>query len=158
MRIWLFILLVGVMDAQTYWDYRAHLIVEEGYRSSIYQDTRGNPSIGIGHKVLNTERFDTPISRAEIDRLFMADLSRAMCGARAAIPSFDIQPKEVKIVLVSMAFNMGNAGLMKFVKFRAAIEEMDYARAAHELRNSLYYRQLPKRVGRHIETLKKEAN
>lgn len=152
-RLFIFIALLGSLSGQTYQDYRDSLVKEEGFRTHIYTDSMGNPTIGIGHKLGRDEHFNCPISGAQVKALFVHDLSRAIEGARRAVPSFDIQPKQVKVMLVSICFNIGCKGMLSFKRFRQRIEESDYRGAARELRNSLYYRQLPRRVEGYAKVL-----
>ena len=51
-----------------------------------------------------------------------------------------------KIAILSMLFNLGLTRFNKFVKFKRAVHAGSYAVAAEEMRDSLYYRQLPHRV------------
>lgn len=46
--------------------------------------------------------------------------------------NLDTQPVPVQLALVDMAYNLGVAGLGKYVKMRAAVEARDWARAADE--------------------------
>lgn len=49
-------------------------------------------------------------------------------------------------VVVNLAYNIGNAGLMKFSKMLKALEEEDYDKAAAELKDSKWYRQVGQRA------------
>ena len=55
---------------------------------------------------------------------------------------------EVQEILVNMMFNMGRTRLSKFKNFRAALEDQDWACAAVEGRDSLWYRQVTNRAER----------
>ena len=47
-----------------------------------------------------------------------------------------------------MMFNLGRTRLSKFKNFRAALKDKDFARAAVEGRDSLWYRQVGNRAER----------
>ena len=141
--------------AQSYEDYKRHLIAEEGCYNAAYYDSTGNKTIGIGHKVLAGEQL-VYISDGEIDAIFQKDLKNAINGVERLVPNFDKQPKNIKIVLVSICFNVGHNGFYKFKKFREAIVKKDYKIAADEIENSLWARQVPKRAKRVIKILNKQ--
>ena len=73
--------------------------------------------------------------------------------AKKVFPSFDKQPKKVQILLVSLTYNLGEGGIQKFKKFRAAIELRDYKRAAKELKDSAWYKQVGKRGPKYVSIL-----
>jgi lysozyme len=137
--------------ALTNTQYRAHLIEFEGYRNKPYKDS-GGYSVGIGH--YSRKPFPKNYySNKEIEILFRGDLLRALSLAKETFPSFNEQPDQIKLILVSMSFNLNN-GIKDFVKFRAAIERRDYNRAAIELRNSKWARQVKGRAAKYIKILK----
>ena len=61
------------------------------------------------------------------------------------MPNFHKQPRDIQIVLVDMAFNLGDNGLGKFVKFRKALMRYDYKSAADEMIDSKWYYQVGNR-------------
>ncbi len=149
----LFFLIGGAAHAQSSTDYANRIIMEEGYSGTIYKDSLGNRTVGYGHKLLPFESFKCPISIQTANNLLAKDLNSAIEIAKRQIPSFNSQPRKVKIILVSMAFNLGERGLSRFTKFKSQIKARNYDAAAKELRNSFYYNQLPTRVGRYIKEL-----
>jgi lysozyme len=60
-------------------------------------------------------------------------------------------PDEMRLILVDMAFQLGETGLSRFVKFRAAVESKDWQRAADELVNSKWYLQSGRRSKHHAD-------
>lgn len=49
----------------------------EGFRSHTYNDVNGIPTIGYGHRLLNSESFPSGITEAEAVQLLLADLRDA---------------------------------------------------------------------------------
>ena len=129
-------------DAQTYSDYYHFIKSSEGYKLNPYKDSKGNWTVGIGHYIKPGEFIKTKYTHSEIIELFDKDLSIAQKDARKLFRTFDNQPKDVKLVLVSLSFNLGYNRLSKFVRFRAAIDKRDYKTAANELKDSLWYKQI----------------
>ena len=129
--------------AQTYIDYYHFIKSSEGYRSIPYKDTKGNWTVGIGHLIgKNGHIKKSQYTHTEIIELFNKDLDIAQKDARKLFKSFDRQPKNIKLVLVSLSFNLGYNRLSKFIRFRAAIDKGDYKTAAKELKDSLWYKQV----------------
>ena len=54
-------------------------------------------------------------------------------------------PKNVKIALIDMIFNLGKTRFLTFKKMIAAIREGDFVRAAEEAKNSRWCRQVGER-------------
>lgn len=131
--------------AQSYAELRAHLVSEEGYRHKQYM-VRGIPHIGIGHRVYQSTG---PLTRYQIEALFERDLKIACDAAYHGVKRFGFHPKQVRILLVAMAFSVGSTGFTEFARFRAAIDRYDYRDAANELRQSAWSRQLPARSDRY---------
>lgn len=148
-RLLLFPLLLVPLTGQTYQDYRTFLEREEGIRTRVYLDTRGNQTIGVGHVIKPGERFKGPLSPREIDALFAQDLKVAIAGVRRMLPSFSSQPSEVRLVCVGLAYQCGVTGFAGFKRLRNALEQFDYALAERELMNSKWAREFPARAERY---------
>ena len=133
----------------------------EGIRNKVYLDTQGNPTIGIGFNLNNSDSrerieelglnfesvfvgFDS-LTNKQIKSLFDKDLSNSIKDAISFLPDFDNQPDKVKIVLVDMSFNMGLTRLNQFVKFKDALITKDYKRASKEMKDSRWYNQVGNR-------------
>ena len=126
-------------------DYAEHFIKYEGKKLIPYKDSRGFLTVGIGHKFEKGESVKSKYSESEIMNFFKADLEKAIAQAKKVFPNFDNLPKEVKIKLVSLTFNMGMGGISKFKDFRASIANKDWKSAASNLKNSLWYKQVGNR-------------
>jgi lysozyme len=130
----------------------------EGVKDTVYPDTKGIPTIGIG---FNLHREDAKsritslgldyksvldgsvsLTDRQIEKLFEYDFIIAVGAAGNFLPTFQQQPREIKIVLVDMAYNLGGEGLGRFLRFRQALLEQDYKKAANEMVNSKWYYQV----------------
>lgn len=134
---------------------RRVLLHEEGVRLKPYQDHLGNWTIGVGRLIGKDIRQFT-ISERTADQMLLEDMMIAFTAieriyGRERVAKFTT-PRVV--ALVSMAFQMGEAGLLKFTKMNQAIREGDWETAAEMGRQSLWYReQTPKRAERMMRLL-----
>lgn len=134
-------------------EYREFLVRWEGYKDVPYRDSMGNWTAGIGHLLKPSDKFAQRYDDRQIDDWFYADLSVAKIGAESIFGDFESHPKNVKLVLISLSFNLGETKLRKFPKFVAAINRKDYSNAARELRDSKWYKQVGDRGFHHVLAL-----
>lgn len=127
----------------------------EGSEDQVYIDSRGNPTIGIGHKLDDTyQEGEQPFSQEELDMLYKEDLDLARRGARENIgpKTFDGLNRQQQAALTSMAFQLGKGGQKKFKKMIEAVRRGDHEAAALEALTgseggkSKWLKQTPKRA------------
>lgn len=123
---------------------RAQLQQHEGRRAHVYRDTVGKATIGVGR---NLE--DRGLLEDEIDLLLDNDITAAYNDAARIVPGLSTLSEDRQHALIDMVFNLGAAGLLKFRKFLAAVEARDFDRAAAEMLDSKWAKQ----VGKRAETL-----
>lgn len=127
---------------------------EEGRKSVGYLDTRGIPTIGIGHT--GKEVYVGLVwTDQQIDGAFLRDYDTALNGITAALPWVSGLDEVRKAVLVSMAFQMGVHGVLGFPRALAAMRDQRWNDAAGELRASDWHAQTParcERAARAVET------
>tara|TARA_R110000851_G_scaffold19540_3_gene60047 strand:+ start:3662 stop:4102 length:441 start_codon:yes stop_codon:yes gene_type:complete len=123
---------------------RAH----EGCVETVYLDSLGKATIGIGHLVQphEKERYKegVTLSQQEIEDLFDIDLNRAAAGAEELIGDIEL-PSVIELVLVEMVFQLGKKGVSKFKGMWKALSEKDFVQAAIEMRDSRWKLQTPGR-------------
>jgi lysozyme len=131
------------------------LKIDEGVKYEVYLDHLGYPTFGVGHLIQKTDpefgaEPGTPVSEERVWEAFEADLETAVneCYALYGPGTFTNFPAEVQEVLVNMMFNMGRPRLSGFKKFNAALLESDWSKAADEMVDSLWYRQVGVRATR----------
>lgn len=77
-----------------------------GFASVPYRDWAGHQTIGWGHRILNSERFDIPITALQADELLRADLDRF---ERAVSKCVRVPITQAMFdALVCFAFNVGS--------------------------------------------------
>lgn len=116
---------------------RRHLLVDEGLRLKPYKDTVGKLTIGIGRNLT-----DVGISAVEADILLENDVDKAWRDLVERFPWVLRLTEARQVALVNLTFNMGIAGLAKFVNTLGAMQRGAYSTAANGLRRSLWYRQV----------------
>jgi lysozyme len=119
---------------------RKQLMRHEGFRSHAYQDTEGYWTIGYGRLI--DQRLGGGITEQEAAVLLDADIARARQEAMNAWPWLVNVDSARQDVVVNMAFNMGVPRLKGFRKFLAALQAGDFSRAADEMLDSRWARQV----------------
>lgn len=120
----------------------------EGFRSHPYTCTAGKLSVGYGRNL-----DDVGLDEEEATYLLERDIERARAVLR--LEPYWLDLGEVRqAVLLDMAVNLGLAGLGRFKKMRAALAAGDYMRAAAEMVDSLWYRQVGQRARRLVEMMR----
>jgi len=69
-------------------------------------------------------------------------------------PSFKTLPDEVQLIVANMMFNMGRPRLSKFKKFIAAVAISNWQEAANQMKDSLWYNQVPNRAERLVTRMR----
>lgn len=124
------------------------IATHEGRRYSQYLDTRGIPTIGIGHNLAVSPLpagWSQPITDTQVDQLFQADLATIMAGLNRALPwAASLDPVR-QGVIVDLCFNMGVHGASTFTTFLGLVQSGDYAGAAADLLGTKWASQVPNR-------------
>ena len=116
---------------------------DEGFRGRPYLDSEGHMTIGYGRNL-----DANPLTLAEGLYLLKGDIDQAERGVMVALPWVESLDAVRGAVLVNMAFNCGIAGLLTFKKMLTAIELGEYSKAAEQLLDSKYAKQVGGRAVR----------
>jgi GH24 family phage-related lysozyme (muramidase) len=138
---------------------RKELEVDEGVKYEIYNDHLGYPTFGIGHLVIDTdpeygEEVGTPVSEDRVAEAFDKDVEIVIDDCEKLYPDFDELPEECKLIIANMMFNMGRPRLSKFKGMKAGVDSRDWNKAADEMIDSAWYRQVPNRAGRLVKRMR----
>jgi lysozyme len=115
---------------------------DEGVRSTMYQDSRGFWTVGVGHNL------SIPQSEFTISALFEDDCNGAEASLDLHWPWWrQLDPVRQRVML-NMMFNMGAAKLAEFVHFLAAMEVGDWPEAAAQMIPSPWATQVGARATR----------
>jgi len=137
----------------------------EGKQDTIYKDSKGNLTIGIGFNLnrpdanarLKNVGADPKLIRSgkaklteqQIDTLYKEDLNKAKNSAKKLVSkTWSELPKGVQGVLTEMAFNLGEGGLAEFKNTLSYIEDKRFKLAAQSMLKSKWARQVGSRAKR----------
>jgi lysozyme len=126
---------------------------DEGRVKHAYLDSEGLWTIGVGTMI--DQRDGGGLRDHEIDYILASRIKEAEDGVRKALSWFDRLDAARQGVLVSMAFQMGVAGLLEFKLTLGHIRDEHWPQAAGEMLASTWAKQTPGRarmLARQIET------
>lgn len=119
----------------------ARIEASEGRRLKPYRDTTGHLTIGVGRNL-----DAVGLSNDECSYLLRNDILRVESGLDALISWWRQLDDARQMVVAEMAFNLGVSGLMAFVGMLSALKVGDYAKAADEMLDSRWARQVGDRA------------
>lgn len=122
---------------------------DEGVRNTVYKDSVGIETIGVGRNLV-----DRGLSGDEIDHLLLNDIKIAEKDARYLIDNYDDLSDARQRVLINMSFNLGQGRLSKFMRFIEAVEKEDFNTASIEMLDSKWARQVGVRADRLSKMMK----
>jgi len=138
---------------------RKELEVDEGVKYEIYNDHLGYPTFGIGHLVRDTDpehgqEIGTPVSEDRVIEAFNNDVESVLNDCTILYGDFSKLPEEAQLIIANMMFNLGRPRLSKFKGMKAGVDARDWKKAADEMVDSAWYRQVPNRAGRLVSRMK----
>ena len=146
---------------------------DEGKVLHAYLCSELHATIGIGHKILDTDPEkeldifginweevpdDQHITEDRCYILFQEDVQIAISGCMKIYNNWDDLPQEVQHILINMCFQLGQRGLSNFKQMGKAIEESDWEKASLEMMNSRWAKQTPQRAERLKNRMLAQAN
>ena len=135
------------------------IAADEGCVYEIYLDHLGYPTFGIGHLITDddpekNEKEGTAVSEERVDECFLKDIETVIADCYILYPDFDTLPEEVQHIIANMMFNMGRPRLSKFRGMKAGVDERDREKAADEMVDSTWYRQVTNRADRLVDRMR----
>lgn len=132
---------------------------EEGFRPKAYYCTEHYPTIGYGFKCgekLDPLPKDEMTEKEGLDKLkkLVISLDETMLKNPDLYRAYSPCNEARKAILLSMAYQIGIYGLLKFKKLLAALEQSDYKTASEQVLDSLAARQTPKRWQRNSDQIR----
>lgn len=128
---------------------RQLLLDDEGYRQFPYKCTAGKLTIGIGRNIQ-----DRGITKDEAFYLLNQDIEYFTDFLHNNLPFFKKLSEDRQNALISMCFNLGTAGFMKFKKMIGHLEYGQFDSAVKEMLNSKWVTQVPNRANKLINMIK----
>ncbi|KAK3608228.1 hypothetical protein CHS0354_007243 [Potamilus streckersoni] len=141
----------------------ADLERDEGVVHKIYTDHLGYLHFGIGHLITENDpeygkSVGSPVCKERVAEVFKKDVQNALEGCSRLFPDFQELPEEAQLVIANMMFNLGETKLAKFVKFRAALGARDWSKAADEMVDSRWHKQVTTRANRLVARIRNLTN
>ena len=138
---------------------REEIKYDEGSVNEIYLDHLGLATFGIGHLVTEWDEeygweVGTPVSEDRCNEVFDTDIQIVLSDCQHLYPDFNDLPEEVQRIIANMMFNMGRPRLSKFKGMKAGVDSRDWNKAADEMVDSRWYRQVTKRADRLVERMR----
>jgi GH24 family phage-related lysozyme (muramidase) len=129
----------------------------EGLRLTCYRDTAGKLTVGYGLNLdagaakaicaslkLDYEaiRNGAAITEAQADAILDLQLGMVNAQAKTLFPNFQQMPADVQSVVQDVIFNVGLGKFLTFVHTIDSLRAGDWAAAADNLQDSLWYHQV----------------
>ena len=138
---------------------RKELEVDEGVKYEIYNDHLGYPTFGIGHLVRDTDpeagaAVGTPVTEDRVIEAFNEDVETVLSDCAILYDDFDDLPEEAQLIIANMMFNLGRPRLSKFKGMKAGVDARDWNKAADEMVDSAWYRQVTNRAERLVTRMR----
>jgi len=126
----------------------------EGFRDTAYLDSLGYATIGYGHLIKTNEKhlLIKKISKKDLLKIFIKDFNRCL-NSYEKFYRKKKHDKNIKEVLIEMIFQLGADKQSKFIKMNKYLKKKQLFMASLEMKNSLWYKQTPKRVDGLIASL-----
>lgn len=132
---------------------------EEGFRAKPYYCSENFVTIGYGQKI--GEKFE-PLPDIETTE---PEAYKKLVGMNEANEKTYLNNPDIyrcyfhlndnrKAVMLSIAYQIGIYGVLKFKKLLAALEKADYSEAANQMLDSLAARQTPSRWARNADQMR----
>lgn len=129
----------------------ADLRRDEGERLSVYQDSLGYWTIGVG--ICVDARVGGALFPEESAFILQNRVARIATELSATYPWFSGINDARQRALANMRFQLGQGGFAAFTRLHAACARQDWPDASAEVLSSLYARQVPARAKRLADAL-----
>ena len=138
---------------------RQELARDEGIVYEIYLDHLSLPTFGLGHLVRPSDPeygqpVGTPVSEERVNECFTQDVQATLDDCEILYPDFAELPDEAQLVIANMMFNMGRPRLSQFKGMKAGVDARDWNRAADEMVDSRWYKQVTNRAERLVSRIR----
>lgn len=123
---------------------------DEGVRYEPYNDTKGIPTVGVGHNLAASPLpgWTYPLTDSQVNWLLAADLQKVYTDLTNSLPWWLYLDDVRQRVIVNMCFNLGIGKLLGFVNTMAAVRKGQWSLAAQGMLNSAWASQVGDRAKR----------
>ena len=138
---------------------REEIAADEGEVHEIYLDHLGLATFGIGHLVRDDDPesglpVGTPVDNDRVVEAIESDIETVLSDSNKLNTDIEDFPEEAQRVIANMMFNMGRPRLSQFKGMKAGVDTRDWHRAADEMVDSRWYRQVTNRADRLVKRIR----
>ncbi|MEK7802037.1 MAG: hypothetical protein AAB276_06245 [Pseudomonadota bacterium] len=148
----------GVIDAIALAKFRASVNAHEGYRLDVYRDSKGILTVGIGHKVLSSDRLKIgdKITPVQVQAFFEKDTASAFAAAKKQAKELSRYTADFIAALAEVNYQLGTSWSSKFYNTYGFLKSGNFKQAIENLLNSDWALQTPVRVHSFVAAIKSE--
>jgi lysozyme len=136
----------------------AELRRDEGVRYSVYKDTKGIDTVGVGHNLQAHPMpagWKCPLNDTQVNSLLDDDLEDVFHDLDSNLPWWTDLSDVRQRALSNLCFNMGITRLLGFKKALVAMRQGKFSTAADELLDSTWATQVKGRAQRLADMMRK---
>lgn len=128
--------------------FKKHLASREGYKTTVYLDSLGKPTVGVGHLVTAADNLKVgdKVTDAQVQAWLDKDAQAAWNAAQSQASGAGIGSACFGVALGSVNYQLGTGWRTKFPNTWALIQQGKYAEAAAALNGTIWQKQTPVRV------------
>lgn len=138
---------------------KRELEADEGCVYSVYLDHLDLPTFGIGHLIRKNDpeyglEVGAAVSSERVLEAFEEDIQVVLDDCENLYQDFGDLPEEVQLIIANMMFNLGYPRLSKFKGMKAGVDARDWQKAADEMVDSRWYKQVTNRAERLVQRMR----
>jgi lysozyme len=133
---------------------------DEGVRYVPYADTRGIPTVGVGHNLQASPPpagWSYPLTDDQVNELLACDLANVYADLDRDLPWWRTLSDVRQRVVCNMCFNLGMGRLAGFRNTLAAMRQGNYSAAAEGMLSSAWAGQVKQRATRLAQMMRTGA-
>ncbi len=138
---------------------KRELEADEGCVYAVYLDHLDLPTFGIGHLIRKNDpeyglEVGAAVSSERVLEAFEEDIQVVLDDCENLYQDFGDLPEEVQMIIANMMFNLGYPRLSKFKGMKAGVDARDWQKAADEMVDSRWYKQVTNRAERLVQRMR----
>ena len=138
---------------------KRELEADEGCVYSVYLDHLDLPTFGIGHLIRKNDpeyglEVGAAVSSERVLEAFEEDIQVVLDDCENLYQDFGDLPEEAQLIIANMMFNLGYPRLSKFKGMKAGVDARDWQKAADEMVDSRWYKQVTNRAERLVQRMR----
>lgn len=135
------------------------LEADEGCVYAVYLDHLDLPTFGIGHLIRKNDPeygldVGSAVSSERVLEAFEQDIQVVINDCENLYQDFGDLPEDVQLIVANMMFNLGYPRLSKFKGMKAGVDARDWNKAADEMIDSRWYKQVTNRAERLVQRMR----